>query len=765
MIPCALTLTVFQSSAQQIDWAFRAGGEGNDKIRGAAAGAEGAFFLTGEISGAADFGDRLLTSAGKLDFVVAKIASEGRVLWATHAGGLDIDRGYGVSPAKDGGCFATGHFQSQTIRFGMTSLTNAGDYDGFVARFDSQGRALWAVRFGGEKYDYGHGIATLPDGSPVVAGVIAGEGGFPGYKLGAKTGRSALLAKLSPQGNLAWSRIVQAPSASGHNVAAGADGSIALCGYTRGEALWPDGDKSNSKLQDVFVAKFDQDGKLLWRRHTGGAADGLATSVAIDRKNGAVCIAGMFKATARFDDRKFVSKGGHDFYTAIYSSHGRLLNAHQGGGAETDYALGATAMPNGGFAITGEISTSGRFNNETHTCIGARDAFIGTLSSAGDVASFSLAGGIDHDLSYAIAAPSDDFVVISGAFRQETSFGSHSLAAKSGNDLFFAKASLSSSRRKSEAPGESVFLLPYFLGNGETGVYLTWSKDGFTFDWLNDGKPILPAPQWPDENLTRDPSILFHDGVFHMVWTTSWFSRSIGYARSSDLKTWSAPKKIDIWGARTDVKNTWAPELHWDPERNEFLILWSTTTEAEFNDKDGSVDPHGHDHRSYAARTKDFNRFSKPELFYSPRNPEFGVIDPYIAHDDQGTTEKSDDRWVMVIKHEMAEKDGGKNLRLTFSKRMQGPYATKLGPPIVGAGTGIVNRMGEGPSLLKHNGEWRLYWDAPGSKFSYCLATSPDLENWTNRSAELRLPAKQMRHGTVLKIPAAAIGIMNKKTP
>ena len=43
------------------------------------------------------------------------------------------------------------------------------------------------------------------------------------------------------------------------------------------------------------------------------------------------------------------------------------------------------------------------------------------------------------------------------------------------------------------AEGE-VFLLPYFLRNGETGVYLTYSRDGFKFDWLNDGKPILPAP-------------------------------------------------------------------------------------------------------------------------------------------------------------------------------------------------------------------------------------------------------------------------------
>jgi len=304
---------------------------------------------------------------------------------------------------------------------------------------------------------------------------------------------------------------------------------------------------------------------------------------------------------------------------------------------------------------------------------------------------------------------------------------------------------------------ESVFLLPYFLGNGETGIYFAYSRDGFAFEWLNDGEVVLPAPEWGEESLTRDPSILLHDGTFHMVWTTSWRSRSIGYASSEDLLHWSEPRKIDVWGDFTEVLNTWAPELHWDPEEGEYLILWSSTTVAELEDGEGSDDRHGYDHRTYASRTADFRTFSKPALFFSPEDPEHSVIDPYIAHDDRGTPDETDDRWVMVIKHELAPERGGKNLRLTFSERMQGPYDTTLGSPIVGAGTNIVDEMGEGPSLFKRDGLWFLYWDAPGSSFSYCLATSPDLLTWTNRSAELSLPAEQMRHGTVLPVPVTAV--------
>ncbi len=321
-----------------------------------------------------------------------------------------------------------------------------------------------------------------------------------------------------------------------------------------------------------------------------------------------------------------------------------------------------------------------------------------------------------------------------------------------------ASNTVAAEKPKAPAPCTGdVFLLPYFLGNGETGVYLAYSRDGLNFKWLADGKVVMPAPAWGDESLTRDPSILYHDGTFHMVWTTSWKSRSIGYAHSKDLLHWSKPKKIDVWGDFTAVINTWAPELHWDPEEKEFLIIWSSTTLEELNDNDGSNNSPDNDHRTYAIRTRDFEKISKPALFYSPQAPEYSVIDPYIAHDDRGTPNVNDDRWVMVIKNELNPQRGGKNLRLTFSKRMQGPYGTKLGPAIVGAGTDIVDRMGEGPSLFKYKNLWHLYWDAPGSKYSYCLATSPDLVHWKNRSAEMSLPTKRMRHGTVLVVPAKAV--------
>src|SRR5690606_21028193 len=87
--------------------------------------------------------------------------------------------------------------------------------------------------------------------------------------------------------------------------------------------------------------------------------------------------------------------------------------------------------------------------------------------------------------------------------------------------------------------GNTLFVFPYFLDNGQDGIYLAISAGGIHFDGVNGNRPILPAPKWEGAELTRDPSILYHDGVFHMVWTTGWWTRSFGYARSRDLVHWS----------------------------------------------------------------------------------------------------------------------------------------------------------------------------------------------------------------------------------
>jgi hypothetical protein len=328
--------------------------------------------------------------------------------------------------------------------------------------------------------------------------------------------------------------------------------------------------------------------------------------------------------------------------------------------------------------------------------------------------------------------------------------------------------------------GDEVFLLSYFKSNGETGVFLAVSEDGLTFKDLNEGRPVFTPPGWRDQSLTRDPSILFRDGLFRMVWTSSWNGTCFGAATSPDLRQWSEPVQVQPfknWPANDLPQNTWAPEVRWDPVQKNYAVLWSSATAGVDGDgghnsggleKDPTrnVRPDVRHHRTFISRTSDFQSFTDAEVFFSPG---FSEIDACMAFDDGGTADPSDDRWVMVVKNEQLQELGGKNIRLTTARAdLTNPFPPKFHSPtdaskpwtdpIAGPGSSVQpNQWVEGPTLLRVGDEWRLYFDMFRMRTDrFGLATSTDLIHWTDRTAELRVP-RDAQHGTVFLAPRAVV--------
>ncbi|PSQ94860.1 MAG: hypothetical protein BRD51_06430 [Bacteroidetes bacterium SW_11_64_17] len=303
---------------------------------------------------------------------------------------------------------------------------------------------------------------------------------------------------------------------------------------------------------------------------------------------------------------------------------------------------------------------------------------------------------------------------------------------------------------------DPVTLFAYFEGNGETGVFLKSSDDGLNFREINDGAPVFTPPtSWPeDQQLTRDPSIIYQDGTFHMVWTTNWEGQVFGYARSPDLKSWTdttlvRPFPKDLPAAE-QPNNVWAPELHHDPVNDDFFVVFSSTIPAKHGPDDAGADTHGNNHRMYVVRTGDFETFSDAERFY---DPGFSSIDGQLVYD----TTADEDRWVMAFKHERLPEHGGKTLRLVTRDPETGEFSD-YGEPIVGPGSGLNGDWAEGPTLLRTaDGTWRLYWDAYREGY-YGVVRSQDLKRWTDATDTLDTGVDDPRHGDFLQAPSFAVG-------
>jgi len=268
---------------------------------------------------------------------------------------------------------------------------------------------------------------------------------------------------------------------------------------------------------------------------------------------------------------------------------------------------------------------------------------------------------------------------------------------------------------------ETLYLFAYF-SDQIRGLQLAWSRDGYLFNEVKRFKYYL-APSVGEQQLMRDPSVVRGpDGIFRLVWTTGWQGKTIGYASSPDLLTWSAQTAVPVMASFPNTVDTWAPEITYDSVLNRYLIAWASSMT-------------GGTHRLYSTTTSNFTSFSSSQIFY---DQGFGVID--------GTWLKTGSTFTMLIKKETV---GEYNLRLTTSSNLNGPYSTPSAP--------VTENDVEGGSAIQVGNEYLIYFDRyQAAGRGYGAVRSTDLSIWENINARVSFP-EGARHGTVIAVPKAVI--------
>lgn len=283
------------------------------------------------------------------------------------------------------------------------------------------------------------------------------------------------------------------------------------------------------------------------------------------------------------------------------------------------------------------------------------------------------------------------------------------------------------------APGGEYFLFTSFRGNGEDGLHLALSTNGYHWQALNNDRSFL-APEI-GAKLMRDPCLAEGpDGLFHMVWTSGWTTEKgkvIGYASSKDLVHWSSQRAIELMQNEPNTRNIWAPEIFYDQGKKQWLLVWSSTIPGRFVETATTGDD-GYNHRFYCATTRDFTSVSESRLLY---DPGFNCIDATLLEDGK--------RFILFFKDERKQ-PVKKNLRYATASRPEGPFLN-LSEPFTGDWV-------EGPSAIKINGEYFVYFDHYSRPQYYGAYRSKDLRRWDDCSQQMVFP-KGQRHGTVLRVP------------
>jgi hypothetical protein len=290
---------------------------------------------------------------------------------------------------------------------------------------------------------------------------------------------------------------------------------------------------------------------------------------------------------------------------------------------------------------------------------------------------------------------------------------------------------------------DTAYLFTYFTHNGQSGLHLAWSEDGYKWKAVQGGRSFLTPEIGTKEKLMRDPCVVRGpDGTYHMVWTSGWWERGIGYASTKDFINWSPQKEIPVMAHEPTARNSWAPEIFYDDVRGEFVIFWATTIPGRYPQDTGAAE-NDTNHRMYCTTTRDFETFTPTELFY---DPGFNCIDATLLRTDAGLA--------IVIKDETKFPVAAKNLRVGPAAGARGPFGP-LGEPFTPPGMWV-----EGPTALKIGEHYVVYFDAYIDKH-YRAMRSRDLVTWEDVTEQMEFPFEgmpdRMRHGTVIEVPRSLI--------
>lgn len=378
---------------------------------------------------------------------------------------------------------AYGNLQG-TLSLGGLSRSSA-YRDAFLGKITAGGAVPWLVSTSGMGLRFARGLGVNSQGDMALGGKFQVDTmTFDTLKIGRRNAYDGgFAARAARDGHLRWLRAVGA--VGDHDVkgaAITAGGEVYLVGdFTQAVMIGSDSLAGGSG-RDVFVAKLDAQGNLLWLRKAGGGGDDVADAAAVDA-DGNLYVTGMTSGGAQFGTHA-ASGFGDCAFLAKYDGSGNVQWVKTIQGTKERSYMGAINMvaaePDGSIVVAMTTYQDQAVEGKgTVGGSGGDDALVVKYAAAtGAVLWTHLSRGIRDERLNAMAVDAQGSIYLAGHFDNEVRFGSVLVKCKGYLDIFLAKLTPSGALDWLGTTGTTAQEYPKSLAVGSSGTMYLGGRAG-----------------------------------------------------------------------------------------------------------------------------------------------------------------------------------------------------------------------------------------------------------------------------------------------
>ncbi len=267
----------------------------------------------------------------------------------------------------------------------------------------------WVRLLGSTKNDYGHAMATAPDGSLYIVGQTEGDyENLPnkGDITSLLGNTDILLSKLKSDGSPLWHKILGTSSNdTATSIVIDADGNLIIGGGTLSSL----GITKNQGGEDAFVAKLDASGNIIWATAIASEQGERVNDVALDT------LGNIYTIGTSFGDIEGATHNGTvsqpDFFVTKLDSDGNKLWTTNHGTTDGDFGNRIAVTSRGEIVVLG----GSIYDPDPKVIHGDSNITLGKLDATGETFVWSQQLGSEaDDAANAMTVDQDNNIFIGG---------------------------------------------------------------------------------------------------------------------------------------------------------------------------------------------------------------------------------------------------------------------------------------------------------------------------------------------------------------